>query len=190
MWLLLLLLLSAILQPWHQFDRLIWIWNAPRLMFTLKASAKPAVTMPAPPPLMSASYRTAAHACVGLWEGVVSGACTSWHPLNVNNFCSYGKLASRYAQYNCHREVCAVIGQEMAPARPCCWPPLRCSHGCDHVTQTCPGRTVVALICCWMSQQQQAVTNTSNTYAFVLEHTHLWPRACLQNTGLDSLLDF
>lgn len=30
---------------------LIWIWNAPCLMFTLRASAKPAVTMPAPPPL-------------------------------------------------------------------------------------------------------------------------------------------
>lgn len=65
----LMLLLPAIPQLWHQFDHLIWIWNAPRLMFTLRASAKPPVTISAPPPLMSASYRTAAHARVCLWGG-------------------------------------------------------------------------------------------------------------------------
>lgn len=142
--------------------------------------------MPAPPPLMSASYRTAAHAHVGLWEVVASGACTSWHPLNVNNFCSFWKLASWCARYNCHYELRARPRRGDGARK---WPdptvltPLRCSHGCDRVTQTCPGGTVVALICRWMSQQHQAVTTTSNTSAFVLEHTHLRPRMfAKQNT--------
>lgn len=63
-------------------------------------------------------------------------------------------------------------------------------RGGDHVTETCPRATAVALIRRRMSvNRQRAVTNRSArwkaiTAAFVLEHKHLQPCVCTEHDTL------
>lgn len=183
------LLPPLFLPLWHRFNHLIGIRIAPRLMFTLRARAKPVVTMlppPPPPPIGPPHMRTFASG------KAARGACTSWRPLNVDD--SYGKLASGWcAPYSCHWEVCAAVtrwhGKRPGPA---VLTPLRRRHGCggDH-------RTVVALIRGWVwINSELSLTwvdgdvRSPRQCPCLCTKTHIHDPERLKNTMLFSLLDF
>lgn len=155
------LLLLAVLQLRHQFDRLIWVWKAPRWMFTLRASCQ-ATRHDACSPPTSASYRAHARLCL------CGGIMRRMH-----------ELAPSYPKWNESFE--AVWPGDTGHGQ------ARLSWSCLGAgTAAVRWWTVVTLICCWMSQQHD-VTNASGRSGaqrkakplLLCKNTHIYRPSCL-----------